>query len=619
MPFDVKYIALRGQVFHQQDYRHSASYSGEQPAELIVIAFENVADHLAILPYQAWKRARGAVHGVEPLINGIPAWFQPFMVSLPDLRDAYNSIADAVVAGTAYRNPTTGIELEGFRVNGSRSSAVTSITGSPTSNSSNEAYLRLWALIEDAGGRVQPNPLAPLFFDFLMSLPDIGTLRVEHKYDGGGAGGALLGPGARSPWKRRRIWHVLWMDSDKGILCVMRDEVGDDWGDHLDFSDPFPPGFRSDHTFATFPEALQHIRQHADAARQKAASVLANVQPHEISVDMLAAKSRRIKRLIAEIKFSERARITVPTTLPSLCPQLNEISRHQGYGIVLPLDPFHPLATHVFVAHSWTDDQKQQYDDFGGKLPLHVYSRELCRGDVRCILLRLQNHTMEASRMMASPQSFPLIFKAIHWRKPAPFKTAVSPYPMIIGSLMDGGDTTAGGGPWCCYFALPAEFIVSYACGQNMQLPDPALKVEARHLFDYTAEQSPAIFAERRQTGVARLDHPLVLEGVNVARYVLSVQDHSLWRELRRVLDASGPVSIVNRQSTSANKSFDATSYHTTLRHVHQAAWDYGCEPSRDEGVSTVANHDHRRSPQTAKTRGSQIPPEGAPPAQAPT
>lgn len=64
-----------------------------------------------------------------------------------------------------------------------------------------------------------------------------------------------------------------------------------------------------------------------------------------------------------------------------------------------------------------------------------------------------------------------------------------------------------------------------------------------------------------------KLKHFLIdFENESVYRYILELMDKGKGNEMR----------INNPQSTEPNKPFIKNSYLTTLRKVHQAAWNYG-------------------------------------------
>jgi hypothetical protein len=595
VPFDVKYVSLLNAKSRCLDYEYSnrrLKGDADSLAEFFVIVFEGVYDHVAILPRETWLRARGATRGALSLEGGIPLWCEDFMVAvdpLQDLKDACDGMVLSAITGTPYQNPTTMVKMAYFRPEPTRTPAV---GVDPDSDApiyiSEEKYDRLWKQIQSIGGRARLNPIAPLYFDFTVDLPAVGALRFEHKYVGVPdwyAGAWIKTQGRKSAFHSRRIWHVLWVDTkDGGVVVITRDDLKEEWQEHR----PTKSYLQEHHFFGDFNAAVDHVRSHAEAARLAADAALHNIEAHEMDTDLVLNTNGKPKKKLFEYQEQDDSAVSGRLHvghigLPWLCAQLNQQCRDGGYGLVFPLETYHPLGNHVMVHYKWTEQDMERYDR-SGRLPYPVYSRHLCQNDTRCIVLRFQDHSVRPEELGAGLQSranerhSPLLMRHTFWWKLVEHQEGKALPFIILGNLLDKEILQQPEQRSSWYLLLPSEFTTMPHHEQLRPMPKRELKDKGGHMFlavpsEYkrppmpVANEGPAAFAD-----------PFVADGVNIMRYVLNLQDGTIYSVLCQILRTSGSMSIPNPQSIKQNRNFKSSSYHTTLSAVHQASWDFGCK-----------------------------------------
>ncbi|KAI7345227.1 hypothetical protein KC320_g8420 [Hortaea werneckii] len=130
LAMDVKYYRLVNSIFsHRREYSfnpnkkkaiHNVGSNGEFP-QVAVLVFEGIQDYLALLPYHTWRLGGTCGTVLQSLEQTIPLWCQPFMVHYNDLAAAVLDMTSALKARKgSYRNPTTGVVLEGWRLRATR-------------------------------------------------------------------------------------------------------------------------------------------------------------------------------------------------------------------------------------------------------------------------------------------------------------------------------------------------------------------------------------------------------------------------------------------------------------------------------------------------------------------
>lgn len=367
-----------------------------------------------------------------------------------------------------------------------------------------------------------------------------------------------------SPFAKRRIWHVLLIDCRDGVVCITRDDSSPEWNEM-----GVPVSVLQEHCFQNYGQALEHIRSHAHAARLAEEIALHDVTPQEISLDLPTRVLFKEEEDEPAEQESNRS-----STLPSLCSLINATCFEEGYGICLPLYWWHPYATHVFVDYRWSAADKASYRDFGGQLPRTVYDRELCQQNRTCLLLSFQDIYANFSRGSPSDMGLPL-------RMRGPYRKAViGKHFIVIGRIMSPSYSEAldKRTSWC--LCLPSGLTNILDCGEFLEPHAVENKSDGGHVFSDRSRTSEHInrhLFPSMPAGGALTSLGLLKEGINATRYILNIQDRTLHRQLRAILQSFGIVSIINPQSARQNRPFAAPIYHCTLRQVHQAPWDYGC------------------------------------------
>ena len=110
---DVKYYSYcLDQHSLPYGFRHTLKAATKDVA-VYVLAFENVDQHVAIVPKEVWDVCSDFGYEDHPLLLQIMAWCVPFMVHVRHLKAAAGNIIEAR-NGNWYINPTTRVMLKGW-------------------------------------------------------------------------------------------------------------------------------------------------------------------------------------------------------------------------------------------------------------------------------------------------------------------------------------------------------------------------------------------------------------------------------------------------------------------------------------------------------------------------
>ncbi|KAI7209079.1 hypothetical protein KC333_g8883 [Hortaea werneckii] len=395
LSMDVKYYRLVNSIFSRhKEYsfstgRKEAVYnvgSDGQLPQVAVLVFEGVHDYLALLPYHTWRLGGTCGTVLQSLEQTIPAWCQPFMVHYDDLGTAMLSLTSVLKARKgSYRNPTTGVVLEGWRP---RTTAEAQIQATVAKNhrlnrvvqQSVNAVTSFWSKLESAGGKIIWNPVAPFFFDFSCHFPGLtAPLDVEHKCSNQSpkaAARSLWNRHARkSPFHPRHIWHVIVIECKKGIICFTRDEIR-----KAPNQDAYEK-LAASHVFTDFAKLASHIVSHEAAARQAVQEVIQELRPSDLSLGYNVSRAQASLRTMHKIpstkdplmryEVESRSRL-VPSWFAT---QMNNYCCAARYGIVYALDAGHKWGNHIFVHHEWQEHETKAFRQTGA-MPFPVYARE---------------------------------------------------------------------------------------------------------------------------------------------------------------------------------------------------------------------------------------------------
>jgi hypothetical protein len=604
LTFDCKYASLSiedSHYFGGQRRRYHYTPPGRSHdgncAEIFLVRFEALLDHIIILPRRLWQASitKRSVQGegVSPLISGMPPCFHPMVVHNDDLLEARDRLLTAARSGTCYVNPTTGVEMKGWDLKLTDQPAITPIA--MKHDSSFNCIAVLWDRIESqkptTGVEFCFNPIAPLIADFLLRVPGISTeLRIEHKL------GKVISAsrtwrrftflsGARNPFASTRQWHYLiWQTSvdDLTWYCFARHDIPETWLQNTTLNLDERTGrqflYEGEEGFLRM---LTFIQSSAPQAIHTVNEILQRLKPGELELDSLVtsnivsnkARMRAItaafdSTILTNTKDDEGPGHNWNSGLDWLCDPFNMQCRREGFGALLPLDPGHPFGSHMVVDHKWSDEQKKAFNK-DRTLPITAYSRHL---DWRsCMILQL----WDLSHYNVSERRYPLWMRRGYWRRPA----TDQPY-FIIGATADPDVLRSVRRP-PPYLLFPSQFtshlnqenVMNYKIdnGHDGSKYFRSESVEETHI-NKPSRFSSTIGAMPFEAG----SDFMADKNINPLRYLVNFHDGSIYRHIRELLTGEGTMRIENPQSTIPNDEFDKASYRTTVGKVHQAAWDYG-------------------------------------------
>ena len=253
--FDIKQFSLtsppaRDQHRNYQYHLQRDAKDQDRLAKLFILKFAYLAHHLILLPRTVWieftrshqTRVEGA--GVINLALGTLPSLSPFTVHERDFSNAIDSWMNAAAARHIYRNPTTGVELIGYKPQlTSPSSIVHTATQSVRSYNAISFLRQKIRESRFKGADFCLNPLAPLFADFHIRISsttpeDSHLLRIEHKLgqitriQNGVTFYLFSDKPRRSPIHPSRQWHWLIFQPEERMtewFCFGRHEIKSDW------------------------------------------------------------------------------------------------------------------------------------------------------------------------------------------------------------------------------------------------------------------------------------------------------------------------------------------------------------------------------------------------------
>lgn len=597
LSMDVKYYRLVNSIFSRhKEYsfstgRKEAVYnvgSDGQLPQVAVLVFEGVHDYLALLPYHTWRLGGTCGTVLQSLEQTIPAWCQPFMVHYDDLGTAMLSLTSVLKARKgSYRNPTTGVVLEGWRP---RTTAEAQIQATVAKNhrlnrvvqQSVNAVTSFWSKLESAGGKIIWNPVAPFFFDFSCHFPGLtAPLDVEHKCSNQSpkaAARSLWNRHARkSPFHPRHIWHVIVIECKKGIICFTRDEIR-----KAPNQDAYEK-LAASHVFTDFAKLASHIVSHEAAARQAVQEVIQELRPSDLSLGYNVSRAQASLRTMHKIpstkdplmryEVESRSRL-VPSWFAT---QMNNYCCAARYGIVYALDAGHKWGNHIFVHHEWQEHETKAFRQTGA-MPFPVYAREV--RDRRCLVL---NCTDMAPRRNAKGLDMPLLEAyPIHWPKPC----KDSPKHILIATAFGRGLSENPSARGSRYYVIPSGFTNMHDQGVFLEKTAIARRRFGKHLHRPFQPEDSLLHTMKVPIPVGKRLLKPEIDQLDIAHLEMGLFDGTLYNALYRILQGEQVVDMgCSLSPTKGRKALqlkNTADYISTVSAVLQAVWDYG-------GMSTLS------------------------------
>ena len=557
IPIDIKTCNLT--IGRTVDDRHKHFYHWTVPchyektistSEVIFANVEGVHDSIAVLPSRAWLDATTSTqgsYGIESLSGRAPSWMPVFMVHLSDLAEAVESLSLAADDATqTYVNPTNGIAFTGWELEATSTPDVEPSGDNKSYSASFESTLEFLDEAQASGCRVHFNPIAPISHDIYLSTPLSGLLRFELKvYDSLETLHAFTKLTPRNcALAPRRTWHVLYMKVSDYTVCITRDEA-------LTVED-ITEQWLKERAIASFDEALAYIARHAQQAREKVKMVMRDIQPGDICAGLPEREIILHLTGLDPLIGHERTQLT----LPWVRHMINVQCMQDAYGICFSLGEGHPLGTHLYVDHTWTEQEMRAFQVFG-KLPLDLWSRESVQSFG--LILRLEDHAPKTELLPA-----PYAWLRAQWKKPV----RGMEHFLTLGWI--GAHQ---------YFLLPSEFTA--LSSDKDPLPEP---VDERHdgghfshsAVNSTTELQDPPFPSKHRACVVISNKVITDKAVRLDHHFLDITDGSMNRNLKAILQSSGACSIGDPAVTNT-KAFAAAAYRVRVSDVLQITWDYGC------------------------------------------
>jgi hypothetical protein len=581
VPFDVKYVRVlrdgktKGKVL---SYEHTYPHPSHS-ATFYMVLFEHVEDYVGIVPKKAWETYRSTSFGTDALKHNMPSMLAHFAVHVDHLKKACSSMVKAAtIPGVHYTNPTNGMLCTDF-VPAAVSQAPCFPQNSPSAEDETAeddtclpeescgAVLALWEEIQNSGHDVADNAVAPLIFDFYLALSGFGLLRVEHKLTVASVRNFYLRNDRSSPFQKRRLWHVLYVQCSDGIFCVTRDQMDPEWA-----TEPRPPAaFISKHTFSTFADAAKYIAEHAAEATAAADAAVGTVSGEDVDMNLLS-RHKNLKLPVEVVGFSSPDADRENVGLPSLSDQINAACCAKRSAVCVPTGEGHPLGNHMLLSHTWSQTDVEDYQETG-RTPLTLHSRKIYEDGLVCIVLRLQDHATSSSDL-GDGGKFPLVMRSFLWSRPVEDR-----HFFIVGAIHDRKQLESGDPEASKYLLLPSELTRMYEGGDFLKpaaIEDRASAAHMRRIGDGRLSS----WNDRERS--AAFDGRFLQPTANIMRYIFPLRDSrpTLLQYLLNVLKGSNTISFDSPQSTTPNQAFDSSKYLMKPKDVIQAAWDYGCKCS---------------------------------------
>ena len=577
IPFDVKVMSLGDgsdwQAGHYYTWTSPRVRNEEQSehVQFIVAMVEGIDDHMAIVPTKTWFKAREISYGAESIIHGLPLWLLFYLIADHNIEAAFQKIVRRAMGGQSeYNNPTVGNILRDWEPT-STTAPLLDPSDFGSAEKSFTDVLKLWREVTAVGGEVFFNPFAPNLVDFLISLPEVGMLWWEHK--------ALSVPAKnfafdvdvrRNPFRKRRMWHILYCQASDGILCIARDDIKHEWSNHTRLPAEVVPTFKKDN----LQDALDYIKAHANPSRRAVKLAISRLEPSDINEGLPTTASAAA--LKSDMTYNENddpliGLLIRQRTAPGVSTILNRWCRTLGRGTVLALGGSNPVSTHALLEHTWTIEDEFRFDEFG-RLPLTGHSKSV-RSRVS-VPLRIEDHTLPSN---VKPIWYPFAIRKEDWKIPVEL-----PRYLILGSLIYPSVPLdlAARSSWM--LLMPSGFTSMYTKGNFRQEASAQSRKTGEHMFRRVYQEQSLVpeprWPSKRSTSSLNA-HFFVDKDINPSRYVLNLLDGTVNKQIYQVLDSPGRNYISNPLfRKTQNREFDANEYRIPFGDLLQLANDIGCK-----------------------------------------
>ncbi|KAI6915259.1 hypothetical protein KC318_g85 [Hortaea werneckii] len=256
-------------------------------SEVIFTIIEGVEDYIAVIPTSTWVTAPYTLtYGLDTLNSRVPVWMSPFMVHNDQIAETVERLARVAISidgNSDYICPTTSVRLEEWYPKSTTEPRVCAETPLAYLEASQERSIEFWDEVEEHNCEVHINPAQPGVHDFYVSHRATGWLRFEEKKAPSFFQmldiAQSLDP-RHDPLAAFRTWHVFYLHTPPGPVCITRNEL-----EQLQGKRP-SEDFVKDYTFNGFADAWQHILKHAEEAKRSVQRVLATLTPTDISASL---------------------------------------------------------------------------------------------------------------------------------------------------------------------------------------------------------------------------------------------------------------------------------------------------------------------------------------------
>lgn len=591
--FDVKTLSL----VHGADWQSGKYYNWTSPnirneeqskhVQFVIAMIEGVDDHMAIVPAQSWIDAREQSFGTETLCHGMPLWVPLGMVSDDHLETAITRIIKAVVdKGGWVTNPTNNVVYEGWTPFETMHPDSHPDETEGTTGASYRVVKELWEEVKAVGGRVYFNPYAPVLFDFIVWLPGIGLVWIEHKYHNKAVSGFEFARDIRrNPFHLRRVWHFTYCQGKDGVVCIPRNLVDYSWGALR----TLPKHIVQQFLCRDFADAVDKvIKPHAGAARAAVVQAIAELAPSDVTEGLTTDKSSAPLRKSASGRDKGDDPLTGmlirQRTAPGASIVLNRWCRTFGEGVCIALGGGVRVGGHIIVEHQWTEDDRSLFDNFG-QLPVSLLTPGIEKR--KYVPISMEDHSMTSN--LSKGVWYPFAQRKENWKL-----VLEQPRHLILGLLTEPMVTKELSERSSWYMLLPSGFTSKYSKGIFVKESKLADRSRGQQLTTNTKVDQMLIPDPKWPGAMSTVmlnDNFLVDKKIKPARYVLNLLDGTIYHEIMKVLRADGPVRISNPLlQTSGNRAFDANEYQGLVGDMLQTLWRVGCKSMFTSPLHFVAD-----------------------------
>jgi hypothetical protein len=596
IPFDVKYISLLPGGLKGLDYAYinPPLSSRTKCAAFYVLVFEGDLDHVALVPQCVFDQCTDVEFGIQPLTGRAPSWCSPYMVHLTQLEDALTSLTQAnAKTNTWYINPTTTAVIEHWvPLRYAKAPMFHDPERSANYHCSFEICRQLWAKLENCGCKVHPNPIAPMWCDFLVDVQaGLESARIEHK-------STPKEPcfGGDRAFATGRQWHfIIVTRSGSHHVCVPIQDVQFSWrrsgvriseleADPRRRFDDNEAGVRRMAVFMRekFPEAIKTvnavIRQppadgYTVRAMLSSSSTRLEDQDEDEEVDPDAVRR--------EVERSHHAK-----GLWWLAPSLNRRFYGLGRGVVVSLDVRHPQTTNTFVDYVWSDQDKAEFLQYH-RLPVSAYSSQHCHA----IAVPLQ--FVDLSVASRGANVYPIWMREAYWLFPVDQQKTIMIGSPTKARILEKSKVTAA------YAMIPSGVTTKHSQGtrQANEVVDPTLGTGLQYFRKYAVQKVEALpkpVFQSTNTEVKTLKQGSVFFNDDTYNPLRSILPEQTIAELLLKL-VSGPddetMVLQNPQSRVTGLQITKGDYRTTLAALNQAACTHGCKLPSFVCLARCVNH----------------------------